>query len=136
MMGNWLVWAGKCSEATSHKGKLYTGDNMFDNLFSFNKERLPLQALGFYIVFFIIGLSLTALVGAIFAVDFESGLLYGQIIAFLYCLFIGYLILSSKGQLSRYGVSIFVIAILGYFLGLLGGLVPVAYLATIKSLRS
>ena len=109
---------------------------MFENLFDFNKERLPLQALGFYIVFFIIGIAIAMTVAAIFAVDFESGLTVGQISAFLYCPFIGFQILFSKGQLSRYGVSIFGIAILAYFLGCLGGLIPVAYLSTIKSLRS
>jgi len=109
---------------------------MFENLFDFDKERLPLQALGFYIVFFIIGIAIAMSIAAIFAVDFESGLTVGQISAFLYCPFIGFQILSSKGQLSRYGVSIFGIAILAYFLGCLGGLIPVAYLSTIKSLRS
>ena len=109
---------------------------MFENLFDFDKERLPLQALGFYIVFFIIGIAIAMSIAAIFAVDFESGLTVGQISAFLYCPFIGFQILSSKGQLSRYGVSIFGIAILAYFLGCLGGLIPVAYLYTIKSLRS
>ena len=109
---------------------------MFENLFDFNKERLPLQALGFYIVFFIIGIAIAMSIAAIFAVDFESGLTVGQISAFLYCPFIGFQILSSKGQLSRYGVSIFGIAILAYFLGCLGGLIPVAYLSTLKSLRS
>lgn len=109
---------------------------MFDSLFDFDKERLPLQALGFYIVFFIMGLAIAMTLGAIFAVDFESGLTVGQILAFLYCPFIGFQILSSKGQLSRYGVLIFGIAILAYFFGCLGGLIPVAYLTTIKSLRS
>jgi|TARA_B100001063_G_C16256626_1_gene307917 hypothetical protein len=109
---------------------------VFDSLFIFNKERSPLQALGFYIVFFFAGIAIAVAVGAIFSINYESGYLAGQIIAFIYCIFIGYLILSEKGQLkSGYSISIFMIAILAYFFGCLGGLVPVAYLSTIKSLR-
>tara|TARA_B100000131_G_scaffold297156_1_gene315635 strand:- start:740 stop:1072 length:333 start_codon:yes stop_codon:yes gene_type:complete len=110
---------------------------MFDDLFSFNKERLPLQALAFYIVFFIIGLVLGGLGGFIFASDFESGVLVGQVIAPIYCLVLGILILSQKDQLSSaHSSALFIVAILAYFFGVLGGLIPVAYLSTIKNLTS
>ena len=109
---------------------------MFDDLFSFNKERLPLQALGFYIVFLIIGAVLGGVVGLIFGKDFESALFAGQVFAPIYSLILGYLALSQKDQLSSvYAALLLVIAILAIFSGALGGLIPVAYLSTIKNLK-
>ena len=110
---------------------------MFDDLFNFHKERLPLQALGFYIVFFIIGILLAMGCGLIFATDFESGVLVGLVIAPIYCLAVGYLILSQKDQLSSSYASLLIIAaILGYYFGALGGLIPIAFLSTIKNLTT
>ena len=110
---------------------------MFDDIFSFGKERLPLQALGFYIVFFIIGITLGALGGLIFAVDYNTGLIVGGVIAFIYCVFLCYLILSQKNQLTTaFAAFLFITAFLAYALGALGGLIPVAYLSTIKNLKS
>jgi hypothetical protein len=110
---------------------------MFDDLFVFNKERSPLQALGFYIVFFIIVLVLAMFAALIFAIDFESGAIVGNVIAVIYCLILGYQILSAKNQLSSaFTAFLFITAFLSYFLGALGGLIPVAYLSTIKNLKS
>ena len=110
---------------------------MFDDIFSFGKERLPLQALGFYIVFFIIGISLAAFAGLIFAAGYEAGLVVGGVIAFFYCVILCYLILSQKNQLtSAFAAFLFITAFLAYALGTLGGLIPVAYLSTIKNLKS
>ena len=111
---------------------------MFKDLFSFNKERQAIEALGFYIVYFIIGLILGVTSVYIFdANSYESGLVVGQILAFFYCPFLGYLILSQKRQLNTaYTAILPIVAILAYFLGALGGLIPVAYLSTIKSLES
>ena len=39
---------------------------MFEDLFNHSKERQPSQALGFYVVFFIIGIALAALGGLVF----------------------------------------------------------------------
>ena len=75
--------------------------------------------------------------GLIFATDYESGLLVGRVIALIYCLILGYLILSQKDQLSSaFAAFLFITAFLAYFLGALGGLMPVAYLSTIKNLKS
>ena len=110
---------------------------MFDDIFSFGKERLPLQALGFYIVFFIIGVSLAAFAGLIFAAGYEVGLVVGGVIAFFYCVILCYLILSQKNQLTTaFAAFLFITAFLAYALGALGGLIPVAYLSTIKNLKS
>ena len=59
---------------------------MFDDLFSFGKERLPLQAIGFYIIFFIIGITLGAFAGLIFATDYDTGILVGRVMGLVYCL--------------------------------------------------
>ena len=108
---------------------------MFEDLFNYSKERQPTQALGFYIVFFLIGGILGAIGGGIFASDFDSGLIVGQVISVIYCTILSYLMLSAKGQLSTpFSAFIFITAFLSYFLGALGGIVPVAYLSTIKNL--
>ena len=107
---------------------------MFADLFSFDKERLPIQALGFYIIFLIIGFFIGAFGGLIFASDWESGLLVGQVLSTIYCLFLGFLILSHKKQLnSAYAFALIIAFILGYF-SLVVGLIPVAYLSTIRNL--
>ena len=110
---------------------------MFEDLFNHSKEREPLQALGFYIVFFIIGLALGAFGGAVFASDFETGMLVGHVLAVAYCTILSFLILSAKGQLSNaHFAFIFLTAYLSYSGGALGGLIPVAYLTTINNLKS
>ena len=109
---------------------------MFNDLFNFQKERLPIQAFGFYIVFFLIGLAIGAISGLIFANDFDTGIIVGHVVGVSYCLFLGFLILFQKDHLSTPFVAfLFVIAILSYFIGALGGLIPVAYLSTIKNLK-
>tara|TARA_B100001093_G_C26616438_1_gene922535 strand:- start:367 stop:720 length:354 start_codon:yes stop_codon:yes gene_type:complete len=117
---------------------MMNGSNiMFDDLFSFNKERLPLQALGLYIVLFIIGVALGGIGGLLFASDFESGLLAGHIISVIYCLFLAYQILSEKNQLnSAFSAFLFIAGFMAYLIGALGGLIPIAYLSTIKNLKS
>ena len=110
---------------------------MFEDLFNHSKEREPLQALGFYIVFFIIGIALGAFGGAVFGSDFETGMLVGHVLAVVYCTILSFLILSAKGQLSNaHSVFIFLSAYLSYSGGALGGLIPVAYLSTINNLKS
>tara|TARA_B100001093_G_scaffold123911_1_gene116524 strand:+ start:305 stop:643 length:339 start_codon:yes stop_codon:yes gene_type:complete len=110
---------------------------MFKDLFNFQKERTPIQALGFYIVYFIGAVVLGGISGGVFATDFESGLVVGHVIGVGYCLFIGFQILLKKDQLnSPYTAFLFIVAILSYFIGALGGLIPVAYLSTIKNSKS
>ena len=110
---------------------------MFEDLFNYSKERQPLQALGFYVVFLIIGVALGALGGLVFGTDFETGMLVGHVIAVIYCTVLSYLILSAKAQLSNaFSAFIFITAFLSYFIGSIGGLIPVAYLYTINNLKS
>ena len=110
---------------------------MFEDLFNYSKERQPTQALGFYIVFLIIGAVLGAVSGMIFASTYSEGLIVGRVVGVLYCTILSYLVLSAKGQLSTsFSAFIFITAILSYFLGALGGIISVAYLSTIKNLKS
>ncbi len=111
---------------------------MFNDLFNFQKERLPIQALGFYIVYFLLGIVLGGLSGLIFLSDTgDEGIIFVQLIGVGYCLFLGLLILLQKDQLNTpFAAFLFVIAILSYFIGALGGLIPVAYLSTVKNLKS
>ena len=53
---------------------------MFEDLFNYSKERQPTQALGFYIVFLIIGAVLGAVSGMIFASTYSEGLIVGQVV--------------------------------------------------------
>ena len=110
---------------------------MFEDLFNHSKERQPSQALGFYVVFFIIGIALAALGGLVFGSDYETGMVVGHVIAVVYCTILSYIILSAKGQLSNaFSAFIFITAFLSYFIGTIGGLIPVAYLSTINNLKS
>ena len=110
---------------------------MFEDLFDFSKERQPTQALGFYIVFLIIGAALGAFSGMVFASTYSEGLIVGQVVGVLYCIILSYLVVSSKGLLSTsFSGFIFITAILSYFIGAVGGIIPVAYLSTIKNIKS
>ena len=110
---------------------------MFEDLSNYSKERQPLQALGFYIVFLIIGVAIGALFGLVFAPDYYTGVLVGSVVAVIYCTILSYLILSAKGQLSTaFSAFIFITAFLSFFIGSLGGLIPVAYLTTINNIKS
>ena len=112
-------------------------DSMFNDLFNFQKERLPVQALGFYIVFLLRGFVIAGISGVIFATDVDTSFIVGQVVSVVYCLFLGFLILLQKDQLNTpFAAFLFVIAILSYFFGALGGLIPVAYLSTVKNLKS
>ena len=118
---------------------------MFKDLLVFEKDRTPKEALGFYLAY----LLLAALLGALlsyffvppdpsmtFAEEFQAGAAVGQYFAVIFCLALSFMILYKKKKLQNFGLVLVGIlsGICAIFLGGLLGLVPTAYLTTIKKL--
>ena len=118
---------------------------MFKDLLLFEKDRTPKEALGFYLAY----LLLTALLGGIagflftpsapsmtFEEGFQAGSVVGQNLAVIFCLALSFMILYKKKKLQNFGlVLVGILSGIGaIFLGGLLGLVPTAYLTTIKKL--
>ena len=118
---------------------------MFKDLLLFEKERTPKEALGFYLAY----LLLIALLGGLlsylvvphdpsmtFAEGFQAGAAVGQYNAVISCLALSFIILYKKKKLQSFGLVL--IGVLSgtcaIFLGGFLGLVPTAYLTTIKKL--
>jgi len=118
---------------------------MFENLFDFGFNRTNKQAFGFWLAW-----SLLAVLGGIFVVlllpssggtfdqGFEKGYVMGSIVAVFYCPFIAFLVLGAKNRLNelRYIVICLLSIIIALFLGGFFGLIPAAYLTTLKKNNS
>ena len=121
---------------------------MFKDLLVLEKQRTGKEAFGFYLAYFLVvgllfGIILEFIFGASggasgFAEGFEQGFEEGQAVGAYFnppfCLALSALVLFRKGLLKNVGfvligLSSGVLALLG---GLILGLVPTAYLTTIK----
>ena len=117
---------------------------MFKDLLVFEKQRTGKEAFGFYLAYFLVvgllfGIILEFIFGASggasgFAEGFEQGQAVGAYFNPPFCLALSALVLFRKGLLKNFGfvligLSSGVLALLG---GLILGLVPTAYLTTIK----
>ena len=118
---------------------------MFKDLLLFEKERTPKEALGFYLAY----LLLTALLGGLtsfllvpydpsmgFLDEFQASAAVGQNTAVIFCLALSFMILYKKKKLQSFGLVLIGVlsGFCAIFLGGLLGLVPTAYLTTIKKL--
>ena len=118
---------------------------MFKDLLLFEKERTPKEALGFYLAY----LLLTALLGGLtsfllvpydpsmgFADEFQASAAVGQNTVVIFCLALSFMILYKKKKLQSFGLVLIGVlsGFCAIFLGGLLGLVPTAYLTTIKKL--
>ena len=118
---------------------------MFKDLLLFEKDRTPKEALGFYLAY----LLLAALCGGLLAFFFvpydpsmthaeavQSGTAVGAYAAPIFCLAVSFTILYKKKKLLSFELVLIglVSGICAIFLGALLGLVPIAYLTTIKKL--
>ncbi|RUO29747.1 hypothetical protein CWE12_07180 [Aliidiomarina sedimenti] len=111
---------------------------MFSNLTNFLYERSAKQAFGFYLAYVILGVLIGALAGGIAGTivgsenAFEVGARTGTIVAIIYTLVLGLLIAKSKGLLNSFPtlVLIALAGVICFFIGALGGLIPIAYLST------
>jgi hypothetical protein len=109
---------------------------MFQRLFDFAYRRTALQAVGWYIVYFIIGLPLASLVGFVFssgttfAEGYESGQLPGQIFGVVYTAVLGAALLWKRPK-GAINILLFVVGVaISVVVGMLGGLIPLAALTT------
>ena len=112
---------------------------MFKDLLLFEKERTPQEALGFYLAYFLLlllsGLLLGFFLGIIFSLEFEASYSVGWAIAVISCLALSFIILYKKKRLQDFGLVLIGIlsGICAILLGGLLGLVPTAYLTTVKN---
>jgi hypothetical protein len=109
---------------------------MFRELMNFSYRRTPLQAFGWYLTFFLIGVVLSGIAGAIFgrgkdfATQLSSGMHAGAAFILLYSVILTALIMWTREK----NVGNVLIALAGVLissvLGALGGLIPLAILTT------
>jgi hypothetical protein len=118
-------------------------NKIFKDLLLFEKERTPKEALGFYLCYLLLTALLGSLVAFLFAdrdssmsfeQQFQAGAEMGQYFAVIFCLVLSFMILYKKKKLQNFGYVLVGIlsGVCAIFLGGLLGLVPVAYLTTIK----
>jgi hypothetical protein len=112
---------------------------MFKDLMAFAMVRTPLQAFGFYIVYFLIGLLVGALGGTLGgaftgvapgADSFAVGAKWGLVFVVPYVLLVGLIVAFNK----KLGLGYYVLALVGAILAVLGGgllgLIPAAFMTT------
>ncbi len=110
---------------------------MFDDLFSLEKERTSQQAFGFYLAYLLMAVLGGAILGGLAGVlggNYESSARVGGVFAVLNCLGVSFGILNKK-KLDSFGLI--VVSLLSGLGAILGGgllgLIPTAYLTTLKS---
>ena len=118
---------------------------MFKDLLLLEKERTPKEALGFYLAYLLLIALLGGLISYLlvpydpsmtFADEFQAGAAVGQNAAVIFCLALSFMILYKKKKLQSFGLVLIGVlsGFCAIFLGGLLGLVPTAYLTTIKKL--
>lgn len=111
---------------------------MLESLTKFEFERNFWQAIGFYIVYFLIGFVavMVLYVIAFLAISTSnnaSSIYIGGALAILYSIVISAFIIYKKNRMGVLDIVIVLIAgILAFFGGILLGLIPAAYLTTVK----
>ncbi|MEO0378440.1 MAG: hypothetical protein AAF329_28365 [Cyanobacteria bacterium P01_A01_bin.17] len=110
---------------------------MFNQLSNFRYQRTAVQAIGFYIAYFLLLVISGGLAGAMTAMIFpgdpaQLGIRAGFTIAILGCSGLAITIASQKRILNNFltWILIALTVLLSILLGGIGGLLPVAYLST------
>jgi hypothetical protein len=115
---------------------------MFRRLTDFGHERSPIQAIGFYLVYLVLGIALGAVLGGLAGLmfkdfSFDAGLMVGAALAVVSCPLLSFAILRAKGLLSN--VMLLIVAVLSVAGaaagGLIIGLLFVAFLTTRPAVR-
>ena len=116
---------------------------MFRRLTDFGHQRTLVEAIGFYLVYFILGIVIAGLLGVVAAPltgmpGFEGGMLVGTIFAIVACPVLSFAILYKKGLLRHVGyLLVALLSVAGAAVaGLLLGLVFVAFLSTRRAVSS
>ena len=118
---------------------------MFKDLLLFEKERTPKEALGFYLAYLLLAALLGGLLSYLvvphdpsmtFEEGLQAGFVVGQYWAVISCLALSFMILYKKKKLQSFGLVLIGVlsGFCAIFLGGFLGLVPTAYLTTIKKL--
>jgi hypothetical protein len=114
---------------------------MFRHLTDYGFQRTPLQAIGFYLTYFVLGVLVSAALGAVFATGsgtsgFEEGvqvgLTVGSVFAVLFTAALSFVVLRAKGLLGHVGyLLVGLVGVAGAVVaGMLLGLVFAAFLTT------
>lgn len=112
---------------------------MFKELTNLAYQRSALEAVGFYIAYFLslmlVAITISQLFGLITGKnDFQTGALIGNIIAIFTSLGLASLICAKKGIRSiRTIILVALSGVVAVFMGGLAGLIPVAYLTTFEA---
>ncbi|MFH1389762.1 MAG: hypothetical protein ABIH56_03455, partial [Candidatus Margulisiibacteriota bacterium] len=119
------------------------GENMFKKLFDYGYERNIIEAIGFYIAYFIIvviGASLfTAIVERMFRIfgvvmSYGASASAGNLIAIVTTIILVIVVVKEKKAFKHFGFILLgaTAAILSYYGGAVVGLIPIAYLTTLS----
>lgn len=105
---------------------------MLEDLTDFSKKRTVAGAFGCYLAYLVAILLFGALIGAL-TLGSSTGLALIALVAVLYPLGLGLLILSRKRLQKeyKYYVALIVALILSLFVGAIGALLPIAWLTTL-----
>lgn len=113
---------------------------MLKKLFNYSLERKPLEALVFYIFYFILIVIFGAIVAYVLGLatgqqnDFNFGVKVGSYLAILNSILLTLAVLKSKKMFSDlpYLALLPIVGVLSYFGGAFLGLIPATYLTTRK----
>ncbi len=111
---------------------------MFRNLTDMSYERNFMQAIGFYLAYFLLALLASMVLGGLgdllFSVGYDGGVKIGATIGIIYTFLLSLTIARAKGIGKSFKVILLVVTapFLAVFIGALGGMLPVAYLSTLK----
>src|SRR5689334_567476 len=114
---------------------------MFRHLTDFGYQRTPLEAIGFYLTYFVLGVIASGALGAVFAVGsgangfdegMQAGLMVGPVFAVVLTAALSFVVLRAKGLLGHVGyLLVGLVGVAGAVVaGMLLGLVVVAFLTT------
>jgi hypothetical protein len=120
---------------------------MFRRLTDFGYQRSLVEAVGFYLVYLILGIVVAAMLGAVAGLlagpisggsSFEGGLLVGSIFAVVACPVMAFGILYKKGLLRHFGfILVALLSVAGAAAGgLILGLIFVAFLTSRRGISS
>jgi hypothetical protein len=110
---------------------------MFQGLTDFGRQRTLVQAIGFYLVYLVLGIILGAVLGGVAALvtgnnSFDMGLMVGTVMAIVVTPLMAFGVLYAKGLLRHIGfLLVAVLSVAGAAIGgLILGLLFVAFLTT------
>jgi membrane protease YdiL (CAAX protease family) len=111
-------------------------DDIFNNLADFDYQRSIKEAIGFYIAYFFLAIILAVFLALVLSATMQNNIydfgLIGNTVAIIVSPGVSFLILKEKKLLGNFGFILLALlsGLLAIFLGVLGGLIPAAYLTT------